>query len=485
METFSYHIFHYPFRWSIEQKNEALLSEQINLDNIIFSKYSMWERVQKPDANDAEDVYNEKNYYFKFVHNILYDSETSTLNLIRHYERKEPKIKDNVIYKIKVKGKDKPYLLKVDAININFYSTGTGVLSFFLANNIKEQAAPDDILKINQYGRRIMPPFLNDLNLRTEIAEYISIEGLDENNTFFEDFNDYRETDSWKPASFVNTLIKEVATNISCEPVIDDRMFVCSWYKNDELAKMFCNNQEAYKEDPKFSNFWYKYLFVDGSDMTCQNKNMRNELLTRQTYSRWQEWSSLYGISRYSMVYLTNSSVPEFLLKYFTTIYSRMIELVLVQRASILRFSYEVTQVSTLKTQKTNILAERVNSLYKEYIQFLNQIYFREITAQDQGIELYTMFQKTLDLDNYIKDLDGEIEELHNYISIKIESKRSRNGEWLNIIAAIFLPATLITGIFGMNPFTEDSTVLSFVIQIIAIIIFTIASIIYINKKSK
>lgn len=330
-----------------------------------------------------------------------------------------------------------------------------------------------------------MPPFFKDLNKRDEIAEYICIEGLDENHTYFEDFNDYRETDSWKPASFVNSLIKEVATNISCEPVIDDRMFVCSWYKNDELAKMFCNNQEAYKEDPKFSNFWYKYLFVDGNDMTCQNKNMRNELLTRQTYSRWQEWNSLYGISRYSMVYLTNSTVPEFLLKNFTTIYSRMIELVLLQRASILRFSYEVTQVSTLKIQKTIILAERVNSLYKEYIQFLNQIYFREITAQDQGIELYTMFQKMLDLDNYIKDLDGEIEELHNYISIKIESKRSRNGEWLNIIATIFLPATLITGIFGMNPFSENSKVLSFFVQIIAIIVFTITSIIYINKKSK
>lgn len=485
METFSYHIFHYPFRWSIEQKNEALLSEQINLDNIIFSKYSMWERVQKPDANDAEDVYNEKNYYFKFVHNILYDSETSTLNLIRHYERKESKIKDNVTYKIKVKGRDKPYILKVDAININFYSTGIGVMSFFLANNIKEQSAPQDVLNINQYGRRIMPPFIGDLNLRSEIAEYISIEGLEGNKTYFEDFNDYKSSDSWKPASFINMLINEIATNITCEPVIDDRMFVCSWYKNDILTETFTNNANAYLENEEFSNFWYKYVFVDGGSLTCQNNEMQKKFLTEQTYSRWQKWSSLYGMSRYSMVYLTSNTVPGYLLKYFTTIYSRMIELVLVQRASILRFSYEVTQVSTLKTQKTNILAERVNSLYKEYIQFLNQIYFREITAQDQGIELYTMFQKTLDLDNYIKDLDGEIEELHNYISIKIESKRSRNGEWLNKLATIFLPATLITGIFGMNPFTEDSKVLSFVIQFIAIIVFTIASIIYINRKSK
>lgn len=111
--------------------------------------------------------------------------------------------------------------------------------------------------------------------------------------------------------------------------------------------------------------------------------------MEEHTYYRWQQWSSLYGISKYSLVYLTNNEVPDYLIEYFQTIYARMAELVLVQRASMLRFSGEITKVSQLSNQDVEAVSKRVSSLYKEYIRFVNQIYFREITAQDQGIEMY------------------------------------------------------------------------------------------------
>ena len=60
-----------------------------------------------------------------------------------------------------------------------------------------------------------------------------------------------------------------------------------------------------------------------------------------------------------------------------------MAELVLVQRASMLRFSGEITKVSQLSNQDVEAVSKRVSSLYKEYIRFVNQIYFREITAQE------------------------------------------------------------------------------------------------------
>lgn len=63
-------------------------------------------------------------------------------------------------------------------MNINLYATGVGFLSFYLKNEDCTQNSPEDILAINQYGRRIMPPFFNDTRLRNEISEYIRIEGL-------------------------------------------------------------------------------------------------------------------------------------------------------------------------------------------------------------------------------------------------------------------------------------------------------------------
>lgn len=486
MKQYSYHIFHYPFKWTVKGKENALFSEQIDMNGIDFCELSMWERSPEQSEQDNIDIYNEKNYYYKFVHNILYDTLGTGLELMRHFERREPKTAENVTYNIKVKGRSFPYKLKVEAINLNFYSTGVGILSFFLSNNDEYQSSQDDILKINQFGRRVMPPFFDDKKFRSEIAEYISIEGLSGGYAYKEDFNSYTINDCWKSASFINHLIEEAAGNIKIAPVIDDRMFVCSWYKNDDLARIFQKDENAFTDDEKFSEFWYKYVFVDGTDMTCQNNKMKKEILENQTYNRWQKWFSLYGVSRYSMVYLTNHGVPQFLLNYFITIYSRMIELVLVQRASILRFSEEVTFVSALRNHSTAVVSERANSLYKEYLQFLNQIYFREVTAQDQGIELYNMLHRTLSIGDYIEDLDGEIEELHDYISLKIENKRSRNGEWLNILAAIFLPATLATGLFGMNPFPKcvyDWT--CFWWQIALIVALSAIAIYIIRKKSK
>ena len=225
-------------------ENQAF-SDQVNLDNIQYNRNSHWERSQKPDPGEEESLYNEKNYYYTFVHNILYDEEHSPLNLIHHFERKEPKLSNHIYYYIKKKGRNNPYKLIVDAMNINLYATGVGFLSFYLKNEDCTQNSPEDILAINQYGRRIMPPFFNDTRLRNEISEYIRIEGLNQ-TVYFEDFKSYTPYDSWQPSSSIKKLICELVTNLSIDPIIDDRMFVATWYKNNQLSQQFTNNAKAY-----------------------------------------------------------------------------------------------------------------------------------------------------------------------------------------------------------------------------------------------
>ena len=487
---YSYHIFYFPFKWEIMGLENQAFSDQVNLDNIQYNRNSHWERSQKPDPGEEESLYNEKNYYYTFVHNILYDEEHSPLNLIHHFERKEPKLSNHIYYYIKKKGRNNPYKLIVDAMNINLYATGVGFLSFYLKNEDCTQNSPEDILAINQYGRRIMPPFFNDTRLRNEISEYIRIEGLNQ-TVYFEDFKSYTPYDSWQPSSSIKKLICELVTNLSIDPIIDDRMFVATWYKNNQLSQQFTNNAKAYfdSQDP-FSDYWYRLLFIDGSNATFQNEKMKKELLEEHTYYRWQQWSSLYGISKYSLVYLTNNEVPDYLIEYFQTIYARMAELVLVQRASMLRFSGEITKVSQLSNQDVEAVSKRVSSLYKEYIRFVNQIYFREITAQDQGIEMYNKLHSCLQMESYIKDLDGEIEELHQYISLMEDRERNKKASLLNDIATLFLPITVITGFWGMNQISEvmeenGELSTSFIIQSLLLIIGTLCAICIIYKRKR
>lgn len=463
--TYSYHIFYYPFRWDIKNDNHTLFSERIDLERIHISPTSHWERVQvQTEEKDRQFLYNEKNYYYPFVHKILYDESNNKTNLIYHFERREMKNTTNLVnYLIKVPGRDKVCVLTVDAINLNLYATGIGLLSFYLRNEQEEQQDRDTVLAINQFGRRIMPPFYAEIDSqhRIETCDYIRIEGLNSTKDYYEDFQQYNENDSWRQAAFITHLIDDLTDDITTTPIIDDRLFVVSWYQNKELSSIVKNDAKAYCDNKQdFSNFWYRFLFVDNQYETCQNDEMKCKLLINQTYLRWQKYGSLYGVSRYSLVFLSDVARPytQHLFDTFQTIYARLVELVLVQRASMLRFSAEVTDVSSLTNQDVNTVSTRISSLYKEYIRFMNQIYFREVTAQDQGIELYNLLHNTLKLEDYVKDLDNDIEELHQYVSLNEDRFRNRQAGWLNVFAAIFLPVTIITGFFGMNNWSDIIT---------------------------
>jgi Mg2+ and Co2+ transporter CorA len=386
--------------------------------------------------------------------------------------------------------------LKLDALNLNLYETGAGMLSFFLINEREDQKEPEDVLMINQYGRRIFPPFFGDMENRYEIAAFISIEGLNgDPSLFYEDFSGYADGDKlvkkpWTPACFITHLITDLYDDFIITPVVDDRMFVNCWYTNDEITKEYRDYDEKGLEEfyvKGKNDFWYKYIYVDVGNPTCRNDKMRLELLKKQTYSRWQKDGMLYGVSRYSFVFLTKEDWFQntILSVYMRTVYSRMVELILIQRASILRFSDEISHVGQLSKVK-NIdkkLIDRINSIYKEYIRFTNQIYFREVTTQDQGIELYNLMSETLNLQKYVEGLDKEIQELYQYVTLVDDKIRNKNAEILNKIAAVFLPAALIAGLFGMNSWFDlkDAALQSIIVVCSTIVMFGIIQLI--NKK--
>ncbi len=495
-KTYSYHIFYFPFKWETENKKSKTFSEQTALSNIRISENSMWQRVQiddnaainSADITEHEELFAERQYYFKFVHPVLYDIKGIENPLIYHYERREPQERD-VEYHIRIK--EKNYILRLEALNLNLYSTGVGIMSFFLKNEREDQKEESDIRNINQFGRRIMPPHSGEFDTgnRSLIAHSIDIVGLDGAEESYRDTFDYTKergsmtqrgfSNIWEPAHFIRNLIKELSSDLIITPVIDDRMIVNCWYGNADIANEI---KEIEKTEFDEQDLWYKYIFVDNGDFTsCQNKEMLKALTKESTYYRWQQQGTLYGITRYSFTALTDDSwfAENILSMHMRTIYSRMLELVIIQRASILRFSEEITKVSAIKDGNSKETARYAESLYKEYIRFVNQMFFRNITAQDQGIELYGMMMNQFKSEVQIKELDEEISELHQYITLKIEQRRSENGDFLNLLAAVFLPATLLTGIFGMNPlFREDSlNAADWTTELALIIIATLISI--------
>ena len=126
--------------------------------------------------------------------------------------------------------------------------------------------------------------------------------------------------------------------------------------------------------------------------------------------------------------------------------------------------------------------SERVSSLYKEYIRFENQIYFREVSAQDQGIEMYQKLYDAMNLKEQVEKLDEEIGELFNFVSLREDRRTNSTMSLLTWITTIFLPVTVIAGYFSMNNFSENPKFLFESILMICFAIIVISIVLMINK---
>jgi len=139
-------------------------------------------------------------------------------------------------------------------------------------------------------------------------------------------------------------------------------------------------------------------------------------------------------------------------LPHMKTMYFQMFTLLLAQRASLLRFSDEITAISDVRENST----ENIAVLYKNYLRFVNKLYFKEVTAQDQGIELYDKALDILNIKRDIEDLRQEIGSLNGYAFMEQEREEKEEMFKLTKLGTFFLPPTLVAGLLGMNVFPKE-----------------------------
>ncbi|MDR2639150.1 MAG: hypothetical protein LBC09_04865, partial [Helicobacteraceae bacterium] len=231
------------------------------------------------------------------------------------------------------------------------------------------------------------------------------------------------------------------------KPVLDDRMFAVCHYKNDRFSEELKNGGF------KTSENWYKFVFVDnvnGSGLSCQNQDMLGGLIGETTYTRWSDLGTLYGVSRYSFVCVSNNENfgRNVISAHFKTMYRELALIWLMNRATILAFSEEAAHISR-HIEKYSDSANKINGLYGQYIRFINRFYFREVSPQEQGIELHDLAIKNMRINEQLKALDEEIEELNAYTS-------AAKMERLTTLGACLLPPSLVVGFFGVNTFAWE-----------------------------
>ncbi len=470
----SYHIFMFPFKWDNKHNQnddlrhidfEKRVVERVDDFSAELEKNNWQKKQFKPSA--STDDYNQYKYFYPYARRAIYFiddklEESPGTELVYDNSEKDCTIGE---YIIDIKGDDN-YALDIDAIKIKIYETGVALLSFHLTN--KKYKNFKEIRLINDFGRRIYPQFLsnngkqyvdfaknkflpNCITIKTDGIEII------DDFSYFNKYPNISENPNHLPDFIMELLGNKFVDNKNglktgsfyIQPVLDDRMFVISWYKSKILINKFSTIVNG-KYNYLNSDLWYKYIFIDGKDKTCSSKELQKNLISNATYDRWIESGSLYGVTPYSLVLLTSDTkfAQNVLQTHLKTMYYEMTALTLAQRASILSFSEEVSFISDLNESN---LVVRVRELHKYYIRFVNRMYFKEISAFEQGIEIFDKMQEMMRIESEINDLDEEINELHNYASLIEDKKTGTMLNILTIIGALFIIPSFVAGFFGVN----------------------------------
>ncbi len=578
MTEISHHIFMFPFK--VEEEDRKELRKKLKDIKL---------KGKRPTEKSVDDLisYNEKKYFHEFAHAALSLDDKKTMGSSFQYEEFGY---DDLHFSIEVKyaaypeeedkkrrkrtKKDhlnspkniysKIYTLRIEKASLQKNKAGVGLLSVHLSNTKHEK--PKDILFINQYGRRLFPPFFDlkyedfkineiedeidgtmyrvlsskigiykDNNLEAEAKEDWSVFKKEEGKENQQE--KIQRSQNYVPIHIDYFLKRADKDNkpIDIVPILDDRMFVMSWFGSEQLNNGFEDKRLTYdKEHEKYgfvlsdickrlnsayelgstfrapdnrkilsvnpgyngfgyanNDFWYQYLFLDAGAKMCQNPIMQQQLVEERTYARWIGYNTLFGVSRYSFVMLT-SSIEQlkkpginaaFLVDHLKTIYFRMVSLCLMQRSMLLVYDSQAGKISgdlnsdeISEDLNSDEISEDLNSdeknkknkvkkdekdleiLMKDYTEFLNCVFHREITPQEQGIELYDMLQKHLRIEYQAKELEREIDELHRNADLISSRKTSKAINKITIIGGALLLPTFIASMaqVGLFDYFQD-----------------------------
>lgn len=433
--------------------------------------------------NDGVEHYSQWHYFHPYVRSMIFSKPLQT-----HREEGSPK--ESIVYltrkdfdSLQVDYFDKEGILKsirtdVMSIDVHLFDNQIGILSITTERARNQPYTFDDFLKFNDIARRVYPPHLREDSggSNTEYAKRQS--RLLPNAVILSSSSGKRVSECFNaielPRGFdyLSNVIQSLLLNLQPAPHLqervagksyfqsftDDRMFVVSYCPDAKLAAKLsrvCCGEFGYER----SDEWYRFLYVDGGGPGIANDLMKKQLIRSNTYARWAQYGSLYGLTRYSLVLLCDGGI-DYLYDHMKGIYYQMALVVLFQRCMLLKFSQDVKELTHFFPRGSENLdidkfREKASKLQADFIEFTNKYWYTEVTPQEQGVEMYKQWMQLLDHEYLYGKVRSEINEMASYIRTEIEHKTSRQ---LAIITAVGLPisAAVMMGTIWLVLYGEE-----------------------------
>lgn len=208
---------------------------------------------------------------------------------------------------------------------------------------------------------------------------------------------------------------------------------------------------------------WIELLDVDPPGYAGPTPGPYQMGVTREgTYLRWAHLGTLYGFTVHSGAMLGPPIKRPAIHRHFAESYFDQTLLLLYVRITSLRFSERLRRLTAQlrshgrKRVRRGPWEEEFGDLREDFAVFTNLYEFPRVSNQEQGIEMYSLARKVLDVEAFFDELEDEIRSAHEHFDMRRTQEQTRIMLLLTLVATLGLPLAVVTGFFGMNFFVED-----------------------------
>ncbi len=432
------HLFVFPFSWRYWKfNNDELFHQHTQLVHKRFEKLGHW--TIHYSTIDNNKAYNEYVYFYKPIRMALYSFKNEPVVVRNYVYERLDETSCFVIIK-----DEQEYILDISQIDLKLYKTGIGLLSFRIKNTKYEKIS--DIEAINSFSQCIYPPMLPMSGAREiGLPEEIKIQ-LNKNTVIKEKFNDNYFSEKLSISPIIMKVLGEPfcirneyhhKNRIMIEAVLGNQLYcICTYYNKELLNSIYNDTTDTEVLSKLMTNNKRTNALQEIEKITGENDS---------SYLKCTE--HLYGVNRFMLLCITKEEEHD-------KLYDQLVKLTLMQRATLLNFSSELARISTVSKYE---LPPAILSIYEIYIQFINQLYFKEVTQDPEGSYIYEQLSKAFKIQEELDQLDHEIEEVHEYANLVDQSSSSFKMQLLTIIGAALVLPEFMTGFFGMNIFQKEA----------------------------
>ena len=426
----SEHLFIFPFSWKEQSKRyDGAFRQHTQIQKKRFEKLENW-KIHLSSLESDKD-YNEYVYFYKPIRRALYAFE-GEVDIVRNYDY------DGITEEsfLEIEMPEKSYHLQVKEIELKLYKTGIGLLSFRIMNRLYDRL--EDIQAINRWSMCIYPPVL-PINKAIEMGMPISVKMQMDDNHIYED---HFISDYYQQQISISPLVMQILgptfskNSLAVEPILGSQMFCSCMYYHQALF-------EKIMEDPYGIDFLEEVMTINKrhslKEMTQKEGKEKSIYLMGEEH--------VYGISPYMLLCITKKGEHD-------KLYDQLIKLTLMQRATLLNISSELAYISTLPKSELSV---SIAGIYEIYIQFINELYFKEVTEDAEGSYIFEQLSKVFKIEEELEQLNFEVDEVHEYANLVEQSASNLKVQLLTIIGAALVIPSFVTGFFGMNIFQKEA----------------------------